>query len=77
MHVDAAGDPVLFYHHFNMGLFFSKLDQLPVLAAAVGFCRAAHVNRLQNIGLSLGIVAVKNIGSLVKINMQLMIISII
>jgi len=57
-----------------MGLLILKADHLPVLASLVGFAGTCQINRLQDIGLSLGIVAVENIGALIKIHLQRLII---
>ena len=44
-----------------MGLLILKADHLPVLASLVGFAGTCQINRLQDIGLSLGIVAVETV----------------
>ena len=57
-----------------MGFLILEADHFPVLASFVGFTGSGQINRLQNIGFSLGVVTVENIGSLIKIHLQQLII---
>jgi hypothetical protein len=53
-----------------MRFLHTKTDHIPVAHAPVRFGGGNHVERFQNIGLSLGIFSVENIGSLRKFHME-------
>ena len=77
MHINAARNRTFFDLKLNVGLIFSKPDHIPVFRPSVGLGSAAHINCLQDIGLSLCIVAIENIGSLTQFHMQFFIIAVI
>ena len=69
MHIDPVWDPVPPDGHLNMGFLFPEPDDLFILAPFMGLGGAAYINGFQDIGLSLGIVAVKHIGPAVEVHM--------
>ena len=75
MHIDSIGGILSVQKHLDMGLLRLKPDHLPIAAASVGFVGAAQIHCFQNVGLSLGIVTVKDIDTLMKFQFQLFIIS--
>jgi hypothetical protein len=69
MHVDAVGNIAFSHRQLDVGFVVLKTDHLPVFAAAVGLGRAADIDCLQDVRLSLGIVPVKDIGARRKFHM--------
>jgi hypothetical protein len=61
----------------EMAFFLAETDQLFVLCASVGTVRARKVQSFQKIGLALGIVSVKDVHAVRKIQMQTLVISVI
>ena len=60
-----------------MCFFFSEKNQFPVFGIFVGSGCPADLYRFQNIGLSLGIIPIENIGFRIKIQIQRTVIPII
>ena len=48
----------------------SSIDHVLVPDSAVGFCSGNHIQRFQNIGLSLRVFSVEDVGTLGKIHVQ-------
>ena len=75
VHINLVGKSIFFYKHPNMGFFLSKPDQILIFAAFVGLCRPTDIDRLQNIGFTLCIISIKNIRTLIKVQVKFPIIS--
>ena len=60
-----------------MRLFPVEIDNLSVLASPVRLGGSRHKYSLQNIGLSLGVIPIQNIGALVKLHGESIIIPVI
>ena len=56
-------------HHFDVGFVRTEPDNFFIFAAPMRFCCAAHIDCLQDICLSLGIISIKNVRPFMKINM--------
>ena len=69
MHIDPVGNSIPADHHFDMGFICTEPDDLFIFAAPMRFCCAAHIDCLQDIRLSLGIISIKNVRSFMKIDM--------
>ena len=60
-----------------MGFFMPELDQVPVLRPPVGFGRPGQIKGLQDIGLSLGVIPVEDIGRRIKIKLLQIVIPVV
>ena len=69
MHVNAVRNIALAHSQLDVGFIVLETDHLPVFAAAMRLGRAADIDSLQNVRLSLGIIPVKNIGPRGKFHM--------
>ena len=58
-----------------MGFLLLKPDHIPVLGASVGLGSPAEIDRLKDVGLSLGVIPIENICSAVKFQVKKIIIS--
>ena len=67
MHVDLMGNSILLHHHSDMRFILMKPNHILVLTSPVGLCRSRKINRLQNIGFSLRVIPVENIGRRIKV----------
>ena len=77
MHIHSGFHTLFFQVGADMRFLFIKIYNLFVFAAFMRFCSGCYINGLQNIGLSLRIVSVKDIGSLIELNIKKFIISVI
>ena len=75
MHVNPPGNVLLPNLHPEVGFLLTEPDHLPVFAAPVGTGCGADIQRLQNIGLSLGIIAEEHIDPPVERQVKLLVIS--
>ena len=70
MNIDLMFQSPFFQQGTNMCFFFSEKNQFPVFGIFVGSGCPADIYRFQNIGLSLGIIPIENIGFRIKIQIQ-------
>ena len=75
MHINPVGKLISFYHHPDMRFILSKLNHILISASFMRFCSSAKIKCLQDIGLSLSVIAVKYIRPLCQIEFQRIIIS--
>ena len=74
MHVNAVLKPVLHHMSPDMCLVRREIDDILILTSLVGFCRGRQEYCLQDVRLSLGVIAVEDVRATVKINGKCLII---
>ena len=77
MHVHSRLHALLLQIGSYVALFLSETDDLAVLASFVGFGGGGHKNSLKNVGLPLRVVPIENIGPLIKLHVEKIIIPIV
>ena len=61
MHINLKTYPSFFNRRLYMGFIVTKLYDISVLCPSVGLRRSGQVKRLQNIGLSLGVISIQDV----------------
>ena len=75
MHIDGVIDSALHDDRADVRLLLPEPDQIAVALSAVRFADGQHIERLENVGLSLRIVSVQNIRPLGEFRLQRLVIS--
>jgi hypothetical protein len=69
MHINPVRNIIFPDIQLDMGFFRIKPDHILILAGTMGLCSTSHVNGFQDIGFSLSIIAVQDVGTGAEIHM--------